>query len=347
MQRRELLSAGMSLALAGCASTGASQEPLRRIAFGSCNDQKLPQGIWDAVLAARPDLFLFGGDNVYCDEPFSPDKLQAAYAQAMRSPGFARVLATVPHMAVWDDHDFGLNDGGEGFAGKQASKDVFLSFWKAPADDPRRTREGLYDARIFGPRGRRVQVILLDDRWFRSPLRRTDQRDAPGKERYLPDSDPRKTLLGPAQWRWLEQQLREPAEIRLVLSGIQVLAEGHGWERWGNLPLERERLFRLIADTRAGGVVLLSGDRHIGGHYRQAEGVAYPLVECTASGFTHTYRAVKEAGPNRIGDPFTELHFGAVDIDWAGRGLLLNLVDGQARVARSVAVSFDELKVKT
>jgi alkaline phosphatase D len=190
-----------------------------------------------------------------------------------------------------------------------------------------------------------VQVILLDDRWFRSPLRRTDQRNAPGKERYLPDPDPRKTLLGEAQWRWLEQQLRQPAEIRLVLSGIQVLAEGHGWERWGNLPLERERLFRLIGDTGAGGVVLLSGDRHIGAYYRHAEGVPYPLVECTASGFTHTFRAVQEPGPNRIGAPFTELHFGAVDIDWAGRGLLLNLIDGQARVARSVAVSFDALKV--
>jgi alkaline phosphatase D len=347
MLRRELLAAGGSLALAACALPTGGGEPLRRIGFGSCNNQKLPQGIWDAVLAARPDLFLFGGDNVYCEEPFTPDRLREAYAEADRSPALVRLRATVPHMAVWDDHDFGQNDGGADFAGRQASKDVFLTFWHAAADDPRRTREGLYDARVFGPPGRRVQVILLDDRWFRSPLRRTDRRDAPGRERYLPDADPRKTLLGDAQWRWLEQQLRQPAEVRLVLSGIQVLAEGHGWERWGNLPLERERLFRLIGDTGASGVVLLSGDRHIGGFYRQAEGVPYPLVECTASGFTHPFRAVKEAGPNRIGDPFTELHFGAVDIDWAGRGLLLNLVDGQARVARSLAISFDELKVTT
>jgi alkaline phosphatase D len=141
--------------------------------------------------------------------------------------------------------------------------------------------------------------------------------------------------------------LREPAEIRVLLSGIQVLAEGHGWERWGNLPRERERLFALLRDTGATGVVLLSGDRHIGALYRETEGVPYPLTECTASGFTHTFRGVREAGPNRLGDPFTELHFGAVDIDWSGRGVLLNLIDGQGRTARSVAVSFDELKVPT
>jgi alkaline phosphatase D len=345
LQRRDLLAAGASVALAGCALPGAQGEPLRRIGFGSCNDQKLPQGIWDAVLAARPDLFLFGGDNVYCEEPFKPDRLRAAYALAGRSPALARLRATVPHMAVWDDHDFGQNDGGADFAGKQAAKDIFLAHWQAPAGDPRRSREGLYDAHVFGPPGRRVQVILLDDRWFRSPLRRTDQRDAPGKERYLPDTDPAKTLLGPAQWRWLGQQLREPAEIRLVLSGIQVLAGGHGWERWGNLPLERERLFRLLRETGATGVVLLSGDRHIGAFYRETEGLPHPLTECTASGFTHTFRAVREAGPNRIGDPYTGLHFGAVDIDWTGRGLLLNLIDDQARVARSLALSFDELKV--
>ncbi|RYY63001.1 MAG: alkaline phosphatase family protein, partial [Comamonadaceae bacterium] len=157
--------------------------------------------------------------------------------------------------------------------------------------------------------------------------------------------DPAKTMLGDVQWQWLERQLREPAQVRLLLSGVQVLALGHGWECWANLPLERERLLRLVGSTGAGGVVLLSGDRHFGAHYRQAEGVAYPLTECTASGFTHTYKGVREAGPNRIGEPYTELHFGLVDIDWAGRGLLLNLVDSQARVARSVALSFDELKV--
>ena len=115
----------------------------------------------------------------------------------------------------------------------------------------------MYDARTFGPPSMRVQVILLDTRFFRSPLKPTDERGAPGKERYLPDDDPAKTMLGDAQWAWLAERLREPAALRLIVSSIQVLAEGHGWERWSNLPKERQRLFDLIRDTGARSVLFL------------------------------------------------------------------------------------------
>ncbi|MBK0393138.1 alkaline phosphatase D family protein [Ramlibacter algicola] len=345
IQRRELLVGTAAVALAGCATTTPAQQPLRRVAFGSCFDQsQAKQPVWDAILAAKPDLFLFGGDNVYCEMPFTRERLREAYAQASTSAGLRRVRETIPHLAIWDDHDYGQNDGGADFAGKQVAKEEFLAYWNVPANDARRQREGLYTSQAFGPPGQRVQVIVLDTRWFRSPWKRTDQRDAPGKERYVADADPSKTILGAAQWAWLEQQLREPAQVRLILSGYQVLAEGHGWERWGLLPHEKQKLLRLLADTRAGGVVLLSGDRHIGTFYRDP-GTAYPLTEVTASGFTHTWEAAREAGPNRIGELFTELHFGTVDIDWAARAIQLALVDLQGRTRRSVALSFDELKV--
>ena len=67
------------------------------------------------------------------------------------------------------------------------------------------------------------------------PLKPTDQPGAAGKERYVPDDDPGKTMLGEVQWAWLADRLREPAELRLIVSSIQVVAEAHGWERWGNL----------------------------------------------------------------------------------------------------------------
>lgn len=296
--------------------------PLRRIAFGSCIDQDKPQPIWSAILAQRPELFLFGGDNVYASTPpWSRERLERAYARLAANPGFAQLRATVPHLATWDDHDYGLNDGGSEFAGQQASKDAFLAFWGAPPDDPRRNHPGVYQAVRIGPPGQRVQVILLDARSFRSPLRRTDRPMAPGRERYLPDPDPAKTLLGATQWAWLEAQLRQPAELRLLVSGIQVLAEGHGWECWGNLPLERQRLLDLLERTGARNTVLLSGDRHIGAFYRQprADGTAWS--EMTSSGMTHAWAQASEAGPNRIGDLVRQNHFASIDIDWSQRRL--------------------------
>ena len=320
--------------------------PLSRIAFGSCADQAKPQPIWDAILAYRPDLFIFAGDNVYGDFN-SPDatNLRHAYTLAKEIAGYARLRDSVNHLAVWDDHDYGVNDGGGDFAHKAISKQLFLDFWKIPASDVRRTREGIYDSSIIGPEGMRVQVILLDLRWFRSPLKPTDQRGAPGKERYLPDPDPAKTMLGATQWAWLAEELRKPAELRLIVSSTQVLAEGHGWERWGNFPLERQKLVDTIRDSGAKGVVLLSGDRHVGALYRETPPGLYPLYEATSSGLNMVYWAAKEPGPNRLGALYAAANFGVVDIDWWERKLVLALRDEGGNTRRSVTLDFDALGI--
>jgi alkaline phosphatase D len=255
---RVLLAAGLCVLTAPVPVLAQAPDggPLTRIAFGSCADEEKPQPIWKAILAYQPELFLFTGDNVYGDvrdgenvpEAGLIDSLVHAYGQAAKIQDLATLRATVPHLATWDDHDYGKNDAGADFAGKVQAQQLFLQFWDVPPGDPRAGREGVYHAETFGPEGQRVQVILLDTRYFRSPLKPTDQRDAPGKERYLPDDNPAKTMLGDTQWAWLAERLREPAELRVIVSSIQVLAEGHGWERWGNLPRERQRLFNARPD---------------------------------------------------------------------------------------------------
>ena len=350
MQRRLFLAASLATQLPGATASAApppaADRALTRIALGSCADQRDRQPIWDAIHGWRPELMLMAGDNVYGDS-FASDllELREAYLAADRVPGFARMKRDLPVMAIWDDHDYGVNDAGAEFPWKQRSKDLFCAFWGVAADDPRRGRDGLFHARIFGPPGRRVQVVLLDTRWFRSPLRRTDQRGAAGRERYLPDDDPDKTLLGAAQWRWLEEQFRQPAELRLVVSSIQVVVDGHGWERWGNLPRERARLYALIAETRASGVVFLSGDRHLGAFYRQAEDVPYPLHEMTSSGLTKSYRS-REPGPNRIGEILGEINFGTVAIDWRAGRVDLALRDVLGTPQRQLALTLDELRAR-
>ncbi|MEO6293925.1 MAG: alkaline phosphatase D family protein [Burkholderiaceae bacterium] len=335
---------GCATQVAGMRDASVSGKALTRLAFGSCIDQTKPQPIWQAVQASKPDLFIFGGDNVYASEsPWRLENLQRAYQQLDQSAGFAQLRQTVPHLAIWDDHDYGLNDGGAEFPNKQASKDAFLSFWKIDATDPRRTRDGLYHSTVFGPEGQKVQVILLDCRWFRSPLRPTNQRNAPGKERYLPDSDPAKTMLGVVQWQWLEQQLLQPADVRLIVSGVQVVADGHGWECWGNFPAEQARLFDVIRRTQAKGVVFLSGDRHVGAFYRLPRAGSYPLYELTSSGMTHAWPQAKEAGPNRLGELVTQNHFATLDIDWSARRLLMGIKDEQGQTLRQQAIALAEL----
>ena len=139
-----------------------------------------------------------------------------------------------------------------------------------------------------------------------------------GEGPYEPNPDPTTTMLGEDQWRWLEEQLRTPAEVRLIASSIQVVAEDHGWEKWANLPHERERLYRLIRDTGAEGVVFLSGDRHLAELSMMDGGAGYPLYDVTSSGLNQAAKAWRpqEANRHRVATMNWGDNFGLITIDW-------------------------------
>ena len=290
--------------------------PISRIAFGSCIGQDLPQPIWDHVLAAKPDLFVFLGDNVYADTA-DMGALRAAYAKLEAQPGFRRLRESTRILATWDDHDYGTDNSGRDHPARAASQQVFLDFWQVPKDSPRRRRQGIYHAEVSGPPGRRVQVILLDTRYHRSPLEW--RKDAAGSEgRYAVNESPEATLLGAAQWAWLEEQLRVPAQVRILASSVQVVAEDHGGEKWANFPLERKRLFELIWNTRVTGLFFISGDRHYAELSTMDGRVGFPVYDITASSMNWSERFWRPLGPNRhrvatmnVGD-----NFGLVEIDW-------------------------------
>jgi len=317
---------------------------LSRIAFGSCANQRKSQPIWNAVLSAEPNLFIFMGDNVYGDVSSAEvTELKDAYAELQTVTEFQTLRGRIPILSIWDDHDYGINDGGSDFPYKYATKDLFLEFWDIPPDDPRRQREGLYYATTFGPLGQRVQVILLDTRFFRSPLKPSDAPGSPGKEHYVPDYDPAKTMLGEEQWAWLEQELSEPADIRLIVCSVQVIAQAHGYERWGNLPRERNRLFELISRTNASGVIFLSGDRHIGALYKLDVGGPFPLYEVTSSSLNRPSSLKSEAGVYRLGEFYGRENFGMVAIDWVTESVSLELRDIEGEVVRQVVISLSEI----
>ena len=310
---------------------------IQRIAFGSCSNQYLQQPIWTTIAGVKPDLFLHLGDIIYGDaatpglQRISPEvdvieKMRVDYALLANKPSFVRLRENVPFMAVWDDHDFGQNDGGGEFVRKAESRDLLLDFLDVPANSERRLSPGLYESAIFGPRGRRVQVIMLDTRYFRDPLIRSDLTANEARAQgvvgfYAPNEDPNATLLGSEQWRWLESQLRKPAEVRLLASSIQVIAGNKGAEGWGNFPFELERLYALIDRTLASGIVILSGDVHFS-ELSMIEGVIkYPLYEFTSSPLRQFGVAMsgweRTRNPYRILPAFAKDNFGVVDIDWS------------------------------
>jgi alkaline phosphatase D len=320
-------------------------DPLARIAFGSCATQEKPQPIWDAVLAARPQLLLLLGDNIYADTE-DMDVMRRKYAKLAAVPGFQAIRKACPILATWDDHDLGANDAGGDYPRKDESQKVFLDFFGDAADSPRRHRPGVYDARVFGPEGKRVQVILLDTRYFRSRLKR-DVRALISRGPYVASPDADATILGEDQWRWLAEQLNVPAEIRIIASSIQVVAEDHGWEKWMNFPRERERLFALIRHAGVEGVILLSGDRHLAELSMMDAGVGYPIYDLTSSGLNQAARAWRplEENRHRVATMNWGDNFGLVAIDWDRTDPLISLqvrdVEGDIRIQQKIDLVHD------
>ncbi len=329
--------------------------PVSRIALGSCAKQDRPMPIWSAVSGFKPDVLLLLGDNIYGDTE-DMAVLKGKYELLAADRGFGAIRNTVPIVAVWDDHDYGVNDGGREYPTRKESQQVFLDFFGIPAEAPVRTREGIYRQVTVGPLGRRVQFICLDTRFHRSPLASVPKPErVKGRGPYVPSADPEATMLGPAQWEWLEKVLRQPADLRIVLSSIQVASTEHGWEHWGNFPAERARLLQTVRDAEAAGVIIVSGDRHsaeISLIPAGADALAYPLFDLTASSFNQQKRVDDDDEPNRhrLGERFHGANFGSIEIDWESAAdggtpavrLAIHDVDG--KVVRDVTIPAGELE---
>tara|TARA_Y100000589_G_scaffold326246_1_gene365664 strand:- start:962 stop:2317 length:1356 start_codon:yes stop_codon:yes gene_type:complete len=323
-------------------------KPVNRVAFGSCANHEKPQPIWEAVASWAPDVFVFLGDNVYGDTE-DMEVLAAKYGQLAAKPGFQALKRKASVIGTWDDHDYGANDAGLEYPMKEASKEVFLDFFEEPAGSERRNHEGIYTSYLLGPEGKRVQFIMIDARTFRTPLLKREIPEAYEKGfigPYAPREDEESTMLGEAQWKWLEAQLKIPAEIRLIGMSTQFLQEFNGWEAWANMPRERQRFIDLIRSTRANGVIFISGDTHWAELSRDEEPDLYPLHDLTSSGLTEVWKGIAP-NRNRVLAPFLGANFGTVEIEWddhdRGPRIVLSIHDEEGQIVISQAIWLDEL----
>lgn len=304
--RMLIIAAALSAANAA-EPTEPTTEAVTRIAVGSCHAPGRHDP-WPAVLAWQPQQWLWTGDAVYHDSAVA-EVQQAHYAAALASPNYAQLVATVPVDGTWDDHDYGRNNAGGEFPGKDVSQTTWLDFIGIAADDPRRARAGVYHAFDLGATGQQVRVILLDTRYYR---------DAPSATG---------DILGADQWAWLTDQLRSSnAQAHILVSSIQVLPSEHPYECWARFPAARERLLALLAEHPVPGLVLVSGDRHIGEVSRLDREGLPPLWELTASGLTKAWGNFPgEPNQLRQGAVTSVNHFGGVAIDWAAGNMHLSL----------------------
>jgi alkaline phosphatase D len=157
----------------------------------------------------------------------------------------------------------------------------------------------------------------LDVRYFRDTTIRSTKRG----RRYEPN--PHGDILGEEQWAWLEGEIRNSdAQVHIIGSGIQFIAEEHGYEKWANFPKSRQRMLDLLVKHKPRNVMFLSGDRHIAEISRmEVSGLGQPLYDFTSSGLTHTWSGMPPAEQNqhRVSRFIVQKNFGMILIDWSPR----------------------------
>jgi hypothetical protein len=297
----------------------SGQEPLTTIAFGSCDDQYRPLKMWKEVNDQKPQLWIWGGDNMYGDS-YSMDTLKHKYDLQLAQPGYQQLKKNAWVTGTYDDHDYGLNDGGKEYKHRWESRELLFDFLGFPQNDPDRMHEGAYNSQVYGPAGKQVKVINLDTRYFRDTLEREmfTLPDGQKESRYKRIAG--RDVLGEEQWKWLEKQLtNSAASVHIINSSIQVIASDHRFEKWANFPDAQKRLYALLARTKPKGVLIISGDRHCAEYSKiDLQGLGYPLYDFTSSGLTHSWTAYREEkNEHRVGPLIAERNFGLISINWS------------------------------
>lgn len=303
-----------------------TQRAITTIAFGSCDRQDLPQDIWKAVAQHQPDLWIWTGDNIYGDSD-DMKVLLDKYKLQKGGKEYRAFRKKTQITGIWDDHDFGVNDGGKEYPYKRESKKLMLDFLDVPKDAPVWSHEGAYQSYTFGPKGRKIKLLLVDSRYFRDALSTSKTE---GKRYEINQTG---DMLGEKQWAWLKKELTDSdADVHIIANGIQVIPEEQGFEKWANFPKARARLFDLLTETKPKNPIVLSGDRHIA-EYSRIKTTELDLPEVTSSGLTHTWGEYREE-PNkhRIGKLIVSLNFGLLHIDWSKPAVTFEIRDQNNKI---------------
>lgn len=318
---KQVLIVGFSLLL----SHVYAQDSINKIAFGSCGVQFGDQFIWNNVVDANPDLWVWLGDNIYGDTE-DMEVLRRKYQQLGDNQNYQYLKEYVPVIGTWDDHDYGVNDGGKHYPKRKESQQVFLEFFEEPSNSPRWKQEGIYTSYTYGVGESTVKVVLLDVRYHR------DDRGTDGD------------VLGEDQWKWLESEFRNStAKVVLVGTGYQFVSDKHPFETWGHFPSERERMLKLVKETGVKGVIFISGDRHFAELSKlERDDLPYPIYDFTSSGLTHANNIMIEKNPHRVAR-FLRRNFGMFVFNWKRQTVSLRALKLNGKVAFEREIPFSEL----
>ena len=232
-----------------------------KVAVCSClNDNYFSEQIksWNSVSKSNPDYIFLIGDNVYADigdklselNGCKPERLLNRYIETRTRLELFYLKKLIPIAMIWDDHDYGKNNGGSDYKYKLASKKIFKDF--SLNENPEVSEDGLGAG--FKLKLTNINFLFLDDRFYRD----------------------KKYHFGKEQEEWLFKNLEatenakkadiienpEPSQS-VIISGDQFFGKYHPFESFeGNHPENFKKFIEKISNLKST-PLFISGDRHI------------------------------------------------------------------------------------
>ncbi len=290
-----------------------------KIGVASCFDDRQPNmtPIWQEYLNQKTDINFFIGDNSYADKidqkwgiEANKSQLWRRYAETFERLYFYHSSMLTPTLFLWDDHDYGLNNGGRDFKYKKDALEVFKAFY------PLKEIRGVYSFTLGAGslfKAFNQNFLFIDARYFRSLK-----------------NDKVQTQWGRDQEKRVFNQLNIDGKFTWLIQGDQYFGAYHPFESYErDRPESFLKMLSRLKKSRAK-VLFVSGDRHLTEIMKIDKKIlGYETYELTSSGmhakvFPGSY--IRNPNPNLLSGKSGVYNFTIVKPVVERSGIKLNVV---------------------
>ena len=298
--------------------------------------------IYETMAKEKSDFMLWLGDNWYTREVdyYSDWGLHNRPAYERALPLYKNFLKSMPHYAIWDDHDYGWNDADKSYPLKETSRNVFKKFWSNPSYGE--NNQGVYSKFTWND----VDVFLLDDRWFRSNDDMPDSINGNANEN--------KRMYGKQQMEWLKNALLQSnnnanINFRIIATGSQVLNPMSPYDCLRHFSVEYKEMMDFLTISKINGLVFFTGDRHHSEVIKSERNGAYTLYDITSSPLTsgsHKFGGSEKNNPYRVAgiddiQNYSRISFSGERRD---RKMKVEFIDGKGKVLVDWSIDAKQLR---
>lgn len=300
---------------------------VRKIAFVSSIEAQGDLSLWGTIREKNPDLIVIVGNSMNYSN-FDNKLSQAPFKKLEESADFQYLKKQIPIVATWSDLDYGLRGGDSTYPLKNEAKEKFLEYWSYILPHQKAGTEGIEHALMFGQGDSKLQVILLDTRFYADEWL-SDR----GNQSLSKNWNPRATLLGSKQWKWLAEQLDEPAKYRLIISPLPLGFKSGEKERWALLPYERQKFFDTVRNSGSANYIIVSAGEGLG-NVSKVKLKNFPSLYDFSVGSFNGALTRTSADSNLDQEVIHENHFGWLELNAEGP-VAFSFIGHQGRVLRT------------